>query len=299
MIGNTLEVPLFEEHLRDRHLAETTIFVYVSTLKQFLEKNPNVENIEDYNRFLIEHSIEKRTYNHYYALKLYIKWKTEDNKLKKELLRNLLVIKPRYDIKRERRHLPDDKLMMLINGLEHKKHKVISVIMMFTGIRAGDILRLKKGRIVIEEYDDKKVMKLSIIGKGKKQRPVHIHNSEVIDYILDYITTNINSYGDYYFLQYQKRKKCRQKVRRANHLIGTNYQYFWKDLRESLIRLGYNAKDFSTHDFRRCFARKVWEKWKDVYVLQNMLGHRDPKVTFRYLRQSGLQNIDYYKELQN
>jgi len=298
MIGNTLQIPLFEDHLRDKNLSETTIFVYTSTVKQFLENNPNVENVEDYNKFLIKHSIEKRTYNHYYALKAYIKWTFDDVKSRNEIIRNLIKIKPREDIKRERKHLPDEKLMTLINGMEHLKHRVIAIIMMFTGIRAGDILRLKKGGIVIEEYEDRKVMKLNVVGKGKKQRPVHIHNSDVIDFILHFITTNINTYKDYYFVQLQQRKRWRFKIKSNEQLIATNYQWLWKDLRESLIKLGYSPKDFSTHDFRRCFARKVWEKWKDVFVLQNMLGHRDPKVTFRYLRQSGLQNIDYFKELQ-
>jgi integrase len=61
---------------------------------------------------------------------------------------------------------------------------------------------------------------------------------------------------------------------------------------------GVDMRMFATHDFRRCFARRVWEKWKDVNILQSVLNHADPKTTLRYLQQSGLRNVDYFKIIQ-
>jgi len=82
-------------------------------------------------------------------------------------------------------------------------------------------------------------------------------------------------------------------------LKKSNYLRYWKDLKYALNVNGIDKEDFATHDFRRCFARKVWEKEKDVYVLQSLLNHTDPKVTLRYLDQSGLKNIDYHKKMQS
>ena len=42
----------------------------------------------------------------------------------------------------------------------------------------------------------------------------------------------------------------------------------------------------------------LWESWKDIQVLQNLLNHAEPTTTMRYLQQSGLKNIDYSREMQ-
>jgi site-specific recombinase XerD len=77
-----------------------------------------------------------------------------------------------------------------------------------------------------------------------------------------------------------------------------NYDEYWKDLKMALQSCGYAPKDFATHDMRRCFARRVWERYKDIHVLQSMLNHSDPKVTLKYLEQSGLKNVDYHYDMQ-
>ena len=66
-----------------------------------------------------------------------------------------------------------------------------------------------------------------------------------------------------------------------------------------MYKLGIDVTAFATHDFRRCYARRVWTRYKDVHVLQELLNHVNPATTMRYLKQSGMQNIDYHKEMQN
>jgi len=77
-----------------------------------------------------------------------------------------------------------------------------------------------------------------------------------------------------------------------------NYQWYWIDLKQALNSAGINRDDFATHDFRRCFARRNWDKFKDVLILQKALRHKDPKTTLRYLEQSGLDTIDIHYEMQ-
>ncbi len=57
-------------------------------------------------------------------------------------------------------------------------------------------------------------------------------------------------------------------------------------------------EDFATHDFRRNFARKVWLKYKNLIILQKILGHNDPRTTTRYLNMEGLDLIEVHKEMQ-
>ena len=61
-----------------------------------------------------------------------------------------------------------------------------------TGVRVGDVLRLKRGSIVVEDYKGKNVLRLNIIGKGSKQAVMYIHDEVARDIILDYITTEFH-----------------------------------------------------------------------------------------------------------
>ena len=78
-----------------------------------------------------------------------------------------------------------------------------------------------------------------------------------------------------------------------------NYQWYWADLKQALHKNKISREEFATHDLRRCFARRAWERYKDIYVLKGLLNHVDPKTTLRYLDQSGLKNIDYLREMQS
>ena len=82
-------------------------------------------------------------------------------------------------------------------------------------------------------------------------------------------------------------------------MIQMNYQWYWADLKQALHKNKISREEFATHDLRRCFARRAWERYKDIYVLKGLLNHVDPKTTLRYLDQSGLKNIDYLREMQS
>ncbi len=81
-------------------------------------------------------------------------------------------------------------------------------------------------------------------------------------------------------------------------LISQNYRRYWADLKQALNAVGVAKQDFATHDFRRCFAREIWDKYKDLVLLQNALNHENPGTTIRYLKQSGLQNRDVFYQYQ-
>jgi site-specific recombinase XerD len=78
-----------------------------------------------------------------------------------------------------------------------------------------------------------------------------------------------------------------------------NYVWYYADLKQALQSNRVKREDFATHDFRRCFARRAWERWHDVNILQGLLNHARPDTTLLYLQSSGLKNIDYLKEMQN
>lgn len=298
MKSSNFDLPLFEEWLDEkRQLSGITKYVYMSSLKRFLTSNPTIDSIEDYNTFLIKTTIKKHCTHYYSVLKAYIEFKIKDSSLRKRLSEALIRPKEKKDIVRERKHLSEDKLIDIVNYLDNKKHRIIAMIQMLTGVRAGDILPLKRGTIFYEKYNEEVVMRINITGKGRKRNVIFIHDKIAQQVIHEYIENNIN-FDDYYFLEKGKMKHREGQPDNESAMIKMNYLWYWHDLKQALIAAGVEKEVFATHDFRRCFARRAWERYKDIHILQGLLNHADPKVTLRYLDQSGLKNIDYHMDMQ-
>jgi len=292
------DASLFQRYLQEKStFSDSSIYVYVGGVIKFLKTNPDIDNLEDYNNFIIKHCIKKRANYYYSILKKFIEFSITDNGLRAQLIEGLIQPPIREDIIRERRHLSEDELLTIINSMEKRKHRVIALIQTMTGVRAGDILRLRRENIIPEEYEGNEVLRINITGKRRKRNVVYIHDKIAQHIIWEYILNNHN-FGDYYFVELGKMKGREGNPKNEHSLIQMNYLWFWYDLKQALNTVGIDKDDFSTHDFRRCFARRAWTKWKDIHVLQKLLNHKDPKVTLRYLEQSGLQNIDYHYEMQ-
>jgi len=299
MKSHIMDLPFFQEWLEEKkHLKPSSVQVYIQSIKKFLSFNPNIDTIEDYNTFLIDGAIKKRCSHYYSVLKNFIEFKIEDGGLRKRLIDTLIRPPLRYSIKRERRNLTEEQIMSVINSLEKKKHRIIALIQSLTGVRAGDILNLEEGGINPEVYEGKEVLRLNIIGKGEKRNVIYIHDHVGQQFIWDYILKS-KTLTKYYFLEKGTKKGREGSLYDKNRLIRMNYLWYWYDLKQALDAHGINKEDFASHDFRRCFARRVWEKWKDVHILQKILNHVNPSTTLRYLEQSGLQNIDYHKAMQS
>jgi integrase len=288
----------FEEYLKNKGLAPYSIHIYINQIKLFLKSNPNIDSVDDYNQFIINKSIKKRGTQIMYSLKHYINMKISDTRIKAAIIDNLIKVAPKEDCVMERKYLTTEQLLNVINSFSEDKHKVISLICMMTGVRIGDVMKLKRVPecITPEIYNDKVVLKLAITGKRKKRNVVYIHDKTAIDMIMKYITNNFG-FDDFYFLDRKTFSKVRDLTDNVT-LYKVNYTKYRLDLKQAVVANGYIYDDFSTQDFRRCFARRAWEKYKDVNILQNLMIHRDPKTTLRYLRNSGLRNIDYHAEMQ-
>ncbi|MFW5794698.1 MAG: tyrosine-type recombinase/integrase [Bacillota bacterium] len=298
MKSSILDIGLYKQWLTDKKsLSESSIDLYVKSMDAFLRSNPDIDDIEIYNRYIIDKSIKKRMGYLYYTFKSFIEFKIEDTKLKREMLSNLLLPPVPEGIKVKRKHLDEDILIEILNNLEKPKHRVIALVQMLTGVRAGDIFKCKRDRIVPEEYKKEPVLRLELTGKRGKDNTVFIYDDIAQTLIVDYICNNFG-YDTYYFIELGTMNGRKGNVHSEYRMYKMNYLWYWQDLKQALEKVGINKKDFATHDFRRCYARRVWTKYKDFEVLKNLLNHSSPETTFRYLKQSGLKNIDYHKEMQ-
>lgn len=290
-------ISTFEEYLRERkRLADTSVRVYVSCIEQFLSSNPDVNDLESYNQFLIAHAIKKRSRYYYSILRTFIEFNTEDTILKNKLIAGLINPPETTNMKKERVYLSEEQLLNLINRLSDDKHKVMALIQTTTGVRSGDVLKIRRGNIIPETYKGENVLRIIINGKGNKRNVVYIHDNIIQTIIMNYIIQNfINE--EFYFLSPSKNITQTQNIYYTRYKV--NYKNFLNDLKAAMDQVGLENHSFATHDFRRCFARRVWTRYKDLQVLQDLLNHQNPTTTMRYLKGSGLKNVDYHKELQS
>lgn len=294
-LTNAFEPALFEEWLREKkQIKELSIYIYTRVINKFVTEYDDIENLENYNKFLIKYSIKGKAYHYYAALKRFIEYKITDTSQRHKMIEGLIKTEMNPN-RRERKHLEEKEIIQIINNLEVPKHKIIAIIQETTGVRAGDILRVKRGNIIPEIYEGKNVLKIIIYGKGNKKNVVYIHDENIQALIIDFIVKNF-MHEKYYFIEKRKGKNNDFEEER---LYSRNYGKYYRDTKNAIQKAGLNYEDFSTHDYRRCYARRVWSKYKDLHILQELLNHANPSTTMLYLKTSGLKNIDYHKEMQS
>ena len=298
MKATNADLPLYESHLKEKtSLKDSSINTYVVGLRRFLSEDPDIDKIDDYNDFLIRTTQRKQNASFYYfALKHYIKFKIPDLTLRNRMTTALLT----PDIKDpniKRKYLSDEKRLEVINNMIHKKSRIIAIIQSLTGIRVGDILRLKRDSIFTEDVKGKAALRLNVLGKRDKLSVVYIFDDVAQQFILDYINNNIN-YNNYLFIELGSFGSRTGDTSTEFKLVRMNYGRYWRDLKQAMNASGVHKNDFATHDFRRCFAREIWDKYSDLIILQNALNHVNPRTTIRYLKHSGLQNRDVFYEYQ-
>ena len=69
-------------------------------------------------------------------------------------------------------------------------------------------------------------------------------------------------------------------------IIRPSQRYIRAKLHKLAERYGIPKRPMHPHAFRAFFARKVYEKCKDLQFLQKLMGHASVKTTMRYLRKS-------------
>lgn len=375
ILKNSIQASLYEDYLRECELSEKTQRLYRNVAKDFCSNVDDLENQEKIIEYLIE-KVHRQNNNYYkFALIHFLKWYFTGNKSKlTTILENIPSFKPQPS-KRNTITLEPQKIMELIDNLNEDRHKVMSIIMMSTGIRIGDCLKIKRDNIILETYKDKPTLKIITIGKGNKQNIFYITIDWIIDLILNY-KKDTETYTEYMFMtsKYRKNKNViltsiegdnditkgdmlkkqyikvlkssdtirsepgtiinindlkiggvsfdvklteelfeedfnnkniiwynQNQIKYKSLFIVTDYHYhlYLHDVKQAQNKMGIPLDKWGAHDFRRCYAAKVWEMNKDIHVLMRQLNHARPETTIRYLKTSGLDRKDNDVSIQN
>lgn len=161
--------------------------------------------------------------------------------------------------------------------LNYPRLHIVALLAYGCFLRPHEESRLLK----LKHIRDKKIYLSGNENKGKKVRVVHIPEyvySEMLPFIQSclssesYILTGSDWLPNYDYLKTQWSRA--KKILKQENMIKPNQ---------------------TLYSFRHTAAVNVYHKTKDIYILQQLLGHSDMAVTLKYLRGLGEMNHDRLK----
>lgn len=266
----------------------STCYTYLSYVSQFLcntDKPIDKLNFSDFNLFMSKFSTGERIYTSSYRIGIYQALKKfGDYLVASEIIQSNPMKKiPRPSakdsqetiIKRERGYLDNNsgEIKQYINNIINNKDdspwkdRDLAIVMIFisTGIRVSALYKLDvtsidfENRVLITSDKEMKIVKkhlseqvLSLISVWLKKRKLLLNGtSEEALFISN------------------------QKKRISNHAISNIIKKYSYNI---------NGKVLSPHKLRATYGTYLYDQTKDIYFVQQCMGHSNPKITEKYIR---------------
>ena len=161
------------------------------------------------------------------------------------------------------------------NPFEHR-NRGLFMLGVSTGGRISELLSLtigdvyQNGRAVTDLLFDK-----SIVKGGEISRAVPV-NSDGRRAISDLIAWHEEKYNTI------APSRPLFPSRNKNGSVAMNRQTAHEMLKKAFTAAGLNGK-LATHSLRKSFAQRVYEESSDIYLVQELLGHRNVSTTQKYI----------------
>lgn len=152
--------------------------------------------------------------------------------------------------------LSDDEIAHIFKSCDNKKHLAILYLMYGAGLRRSEVINLR-----IEHVDSLNMLIYIKQGKGRKDRSVML-DQKVLDVLREY------------FKQYRPTEYMFNGQQSLKYSASSIQQF----VKAYTFKAGIK-KRVHPHLFRHNFATGVLENGGDIYDLQLMLGHEDPKTS--------------------
>ena len=259
----------------------TSAYVYLSYVCRFCKTVGDIKkiDIDDYNEYLATYKGKSSNtqIDAYHALQkysTYLKAKgiTEDYMQ--------YVHRPKYvetqdtREKREAGYLKKSEITKLIQISRQTGSKecwkirnhVIMIILFNTGIRVSALYKLDVDNVDLERKT------ITVLEKGSKYRKISISDAacEYIQEWLDVRSEILDGIQEpALIISQQKRRMDTASIRHTCIMIG-----------DAAVK----GKHVSPHRLRATYATLLYDKTKDLYMVQECMGHSNPKTTEIYIR---------------
>lgn len=259
-------IEAFEEYLKEKNLSQNTIISYVYTIKQFHKRYENLtrKNLRDYKIYLIENYKPQTVNLRIRAINCYLesiqkdKWKLTTVKVQQKPFLENVISEADYLYFKNR----------LKNDGEMYWYFVIRFLAA-TGARVSELVQIKSEHV--------KIGYLDLYSKGGKLRRIYIP-SALKKEALSWLSENNKQSGFIFVNKYGNRITSRG--------IAGQLKKFAK-------LYGLDPSVIYPHSFRHRFAKSFLERYSDISMLADLMGHESIETTRIYLRKTSTeqQNI--------
>jgi integrase/recombinase XerD len=293
---------LFDEYINfcihSRRLRPTTIRGYKEVFRNFTSlashiTNPNLITAEEMDSFFkrlqtrrrvvgkgdIKVGVRDSTIMTYWSrFNTFFGWLEDRGHLEKNPLPNMRPAEPQYNNKKTLLKSDIEKIIGAIDTHSKtpfllKRDKGIIYLLLFSGIRIGELVSLR----VMDVDMEKGVLRINgETSKSKKTREIPMNPT-------------LKMHLEEYLLE-RKKKKCKTE----HFFVSSNFDkklttHGFKHLMKRIVELSGVKCHF--HQFRHTFACTLGGQGISSYKLQKLLGHTDLRMTDRYLRSMGVEDL--------
>lgn len=239
----------FISFLHSKAMSEATIQAYTQSMNHYFSmyEEVNSENVFLYRQKCLEIHKPKTINLHLHAIRKYAKYKGIE--IEAPLVR---IQEPLFAEK----ILTDkeyNKILAYLERTGQTEWLVAIRLLSTTGLRISESYQ-------VTIFDLRTTTRKEIVGKGTKTRTVWF-----------------------------PLKMRQEMLPLLKDRPGSEPVMLWKDnyvrVKLRILQKKLHLKcSLSPHEFRRYFARKVYAKTRDIYLVKDLLGHRNIQTTMRYLR---------------
>lgn len=168
------------------------------------------------------------------------------------------------------------KVSDCFEGTYEVRNRSLFMLGVSTGGRISELLSLtigdvyQNGQPVGDLLFDKSIVKG---GENSRAVPVNIDGRDAVDALIAWHRE-----------KYRKIRPSRPLFpsRNRNGSVPMNRQTAHEMLKKAFVKAGLNGK-LATHSLRKSFAQRVYEHSGDIYLVQELLGHKSVATTQKYI----------------
>ena len=247
-------------YLKGKRYSDSTLKTYSYLVADFIlyHKKEKIENVREIEKY-IENDFVKRnpaisTHRQLIsALKHYLVYTKAGFEL------DFKNIAPRKD-KKLPNVLSKKEILRLIQVTKNLKHRVCIALLYSSGLRIGELLKLK-----LKDLDFERKMLRVTMGKGRKDRYVPIAES-IFPMLHNYLAT------------YKPKQYLIENDSKHIPYAATSVRSF---LKRNVESAGIQ-KNITPHTLRHSYATHLLESGTDIRYIQTLLGHTRPETTMIY-----------------
>lgn len=249
----------FKKHLRKENLAENTITSYLWTLDYFLAHYDGItkENLLAYKGYLMEHYKPKTVNLRIQGINKYVEFTG-----KKSLCLKAVKVQQKNFLENVISNADYNFLKKQLLMDDNKAWYFVVWYLAATGARVSELIQIKSEHVQMGYFD--------LYSKGGKLRRLYIPK-KLRDETLLWLKEINRSSGYLFVNRFGERITAR----------GISQQ-----LKNYADKYGLDKKVVYPHSFRHRYAKNFLEKYNDIALLADLMGHESIETTRIYLRRT-------------